>query len=413
MKRIFVLTGCAAVSLSRCFADFDWTPFENEFASKPCKSYCHYLKDGKDVSPSWSEFKPLDFGSRQITFETSGARPFNQIPPPGVHPRVYFTAEDLPEIRRRLKETRCGQEVWKNILSWTEMMKGNYDDQASYAQPDIYKGSFGLHGRVPLFRLNVPSKSGLERYNHNSNAAAIWNGLVDGTAKDFPPYYWGALSTEAFRCLVENDEEGGKKAASAVVTAMKIDQAKRDAKAASDKILATATGKPYSDIPDEPVGKYHLGFCYDFLYNWMSDSQKTAIHDEIARSTWIHDNYGTFNDAEASRSNWATFSYWLYEVLAIEGEPGFNPLKVRGIYRGWRNLLSYGWFTSGATFEGEAKNQLGMDGVFLFTMRQKAYGFDNLCGHPYLRAYADKFLPHSTNSGPRCFKWVRGLGGRR
>ena len=131
------------------------------------------------------------------------------------------------------------------------------------------------------------------------------------------------------------------------------------------------------------------------------------------RSTWSHDNYGTFNTATSSRSNWATFSYWLFEVLAIEGEPGFNDLKVRGMYRGWRNLLTYGWFQSGATFEGEAKNQLGMDGIIPFAMREKTYGFENLCGHPYLRAYATRFLPHSLNPMLDGFIKYDLLGGSR
>ena len=167
---------------------------------------------------------------------------------------------------------------------------------------------------------------------------------------------------------------------------MKLDQAKRAAEMQS---------KNQSDPPDQPVGGFQLAFAYDFIFAWLTPDQRAAIHDELAESTWHHDNYGTFNEATASRSNWATFSYWLFEVLAIEGEPGFNDLKVRGMYRGWRNLFTYGWFQSGATFEGEAKNQLGMDGVIPFAMRRDLYGFENLCGHPYLRAYLTRFLPHS------------------
>ncbi|MGB2820014.1 MAG: hypothetical protein WBF17_03475, partial [Phycisphaerae bacterium] len=31
---------------------------------------------------------------------------FRKPPKPGVHPRVYFNPEDLPDIRRRLRETQ-------------------------------------------------------------------------------------------------------------------------------------------------------------------------------------------------------------------------------------------------------------------------------------------------------------------
>ena len=162
------------------------------------------------------------------------------------------------------------------------------------------------------------------------------------------------------------------------------------------------------------MGGFQLAYVYDFINAWLTPDQRQAMHDELAAGSWSHDNYGTFNTAETSRSNWATFSYWLYETLAIEGEPGFNDLKVRGMYRGWRNLLTYGWFQSGATFEGEAKNQLGMDGIIPFAMRrQKAYGFEDLCGHPYLRAYADHFLPHSLNPMLTGFHKYDLLGGSR
>ncbi|MGN6627372.1 MAG: hypothetical protein ACTHLN_12205, partial [Tepidisphaeraceae bacterium] len=308
----------------------------------------------------------------------------------------------------RLHHTRCGQEAWKNILSWTQMMKGDYDDQADYAQPDRYHGGWGgLHGRVPLFRLGVERVKG-HAYNQNPLARTIYDTLADGTAKKFPPYYWNTMALEAFRCLMDEDHPAARKLSAAVVTAMRLDQAQRDRDRA-----ALQAKKPGMQLPPpaQPVGAFQLAFCYDFLFNDMSADQRAAVHDELAATTWSHDNYGTFNTADGSRSNWATFSYWLYEVLAIEGEPGFNEWKVRGMYRGWRNLLTYGWYPSGATYEGEAKNQIGMDGVILFAKRAQQYGFQNLVGHPFLRAYADSFLPHSSNAMLRGFHKYDLLGG--
>lgn len=385
------------------------------FAQKPCDSYSNYKDDkGRTVYPNWGSIKPLDFGSREVTFDQTGVRQLNQVPGPGVHPRIFFTPDDLPEVRRRLEQTKCGQEAMKNILSWTEMMKGNYDDTADYAKPDRFNGSFGEHGRVPLFRLGVPGPKGVNAYDHNTNAAIIWNGLVEGTGTNCPPYYWNTMALEAFRCLVKNDEKGARNTAKAICTALKLGQAERAAKIASDKALAVAKNKIYEDVPPaQPIGAFQLAFSYDFLFNWLTEEQKKAIHDELALGTWSHDNYGTFNNATTSRSNWATFSYWLFEVLGIEDEPGFNALKVRGMYRGWRDLLTYGWFLSGATFEGEAKNQLGMDGIIPFSMRKQKYGFTDLCGHPYLKAYATKFLPHSSNPMLAGFHKYDLLGGSR
>ena len=119
------------------------------FADKPCDSYSSYNDAvGKPVPLIWGQAPFNDFGSRPVAFDTAGVRKLNPAPPPGVHPRICFGPADLPEVRKRIKETRCGQEEWKNILCWTESMKGLYNDQADYAKPDRWNGSFGgLHGR--------------------------------------------------------------------------------------------------------------------------------------------------------------------------------------------------------------------------------------------------------------------------
>ena len=384
MKLLFIVS---VFLFSSGYLNAQYINNQSPFAEKPADSYANFKnEDGSLGTLLWGAANPKDFGSRKVTSNYEGLRKIRQVPALGIHPRIYFGPAELPDIRERLKETRCGQESWKNIISWTEMMKGNYDDKAEYAQPDIWKGGFGgLHGRVPLFRLGIPRINGMA-YNHNTIARDFYNKLADGTGVSFPNFYWNVFSLEAFRCLILDDRKGAKKLASAVMTALKIDQLKRDSLRLS-KLMT----KPN----EQPIGSYQLAFTYDFIYNYLSPEQKKAIHDELAENSWSHDNYGTFNTAEGSRSNWATFSYWLFEVLAIEGEPGFNDLKVKGMYRGWHNLFTYGWFKSGATFEGEAKNQLGMDGVMAFAKRKDMYGFDDLSAHPYLKAYAKKFLPQS------------------
>lgn len=377
----------------------------SEFADKPADSYANFKNaDGSPGVLIWGKAPLTDFGSRTFTMQPKGIRTLTQAPPPGVHPRIYFGPSELEEVRARVKNTRCGQAAWKNILCWTEMMKGRYNDKADYAQPDYQKGTFGgLHGRVPLYRLSIP-RTKEAAYNQHPLAAATYKSLIDGTATNFPAYYWNTFSLEAFRCLIDNDAAAATQLASAVMTAMKIDQAKRDSVRAAKHIT-----KPN----EQPVGVAQLAFTYDFIYAWLSPEQKKAIHEELANCSWSHDNYGTFNGAESSRGNWATFSYWLHQVLSIEGEPGFNDLKVKGMYRGWRNLFTYGWFESGATYEGEAKNQLGMDGIIPFAKRQQMYGFDNLAAHPHLQAYAQNFLPHSVIPSQNGFIRYDLLGGSR
>lgn len=106
------------------------------YADKSVWSY-----HGKDPIP-WATFKPLDFGSSKIVFNGEGVRNVGQVPAPGIHPRIFFSPEDLPGIRKRLKEDRGGQEAWKNILSFSHAIKLTYDENADYAKPDWANGSF-------------------------------------------------------------------------------------------------------------------------------------------------------------------------------------------------------------------------------------------------------------------------------
>ena len=41
-------------------------------------------------------------------------------PEPGVHPRVHITPADLPELRKRLKETKAGQIAYKHLEAMTD-----------------------------------------------------------------------------------------------------------------------------------------------------------------------------------------------------------------------------------------------------------------------------------------------------
>lgn len=382
------------------------------FRDRPAISYSS-VRDasGQPIPLIWGQAPFFDFGSRTVEMNLEGVRAIPQAPAPGVHPRIFFGPDQLPEIRRRVRETRTGQEAWKNILSWTEAMKGTYDDQADYARPDEFRGGFGgLRGRVPLFRLGLPDNPGQSKYVRSAPAARLYADLAAGTATAVPDYYWNVFALEAFRCLVDKDQPAAEKLAAVTVTALRLGQEKRAAERAAQREKRKGVEPP---PPTQPVGGFQLAFVYDFLFPVLTAEQRRLLHAELAATTGLHDNYGTFNTAESSRSNWATFSYWLNQVLAIEGEEGFNDLKVRGMYRGWRNLLTYGWFQSGATFEGEGKNQVGMDGVLLFAARQRDYGFENLAGHPYLRAYARRFLPHSVNPMLSGFHKYDLLGGSR
>jgi hypothetical protein len=328
----------------------------------------------------WSLFKPRDYGSSRITFDGTGVTPLGRVPAPGVHPRIFFSPEDLPAIRDRIQNTTGGQEAWKNLLSYCQYMKRSYDKNQDYAKPWWHVNYFGYTGRNPhLYRIN-----GTPPENYYDILAS--GGTPVSYASE-PSYVFKPFSLEALRCLIENDVPGGQKLVSATIRAIQLEQARR----------ATADAAANPPKPSTPRANCSaLGLVYDFAYNFMTAAQQDFVRQELVLLSAWADNYGTFNNAEASRSNWATFSYWVFDLMAIEGEPGFNDLKFLGFYRGWRNLFTYGFFDSGAFFEGEGKVPLGFDAIMAFDRVGWKYGLAPLSHHPMVRSYYSKFIPYST-----------------
>ncbi len=347
------------------------------------KTVWSYHGDGKPMP--WAQFRPRDYGSSRVAFSAEGVRPVGRVPAPGVHPRIFFSPEDLPEIRRRLKEDPGGQAAWKTILAWSNAMKLTYDETADYAQPDWAKGGFRVKGRVPsLFRIG-----GYDPKREDYYRILAEGGRPETYAKGSPAGFFKPGATEAFRCLIDDDRAGAEKLAKATVTAIKLEQERR---AREDKPGKEGEPPRPSTSRSDACA---LGFIYDFIFNYLTPEQKKILHDELVTLSAWADNYGTFNNAEASRSNWATFSYWVFDLMAIEGEPGFNDLKFLGLYRGWRNFYTYAFFDSGAAYEAEGKLLFGLDAAVAFDRVGWKYDLEPLTQHPLPRSYYGKFSAYA------------------
>ena len=358
----------------------------------------------KDPLP-WSMFHPKDYGSSKIAFEAKGVRPVGRVPAPGVHPRIFFSPEDLPAIRKRMKEDVGAQAAWKNILCFANAIKLTYDEHADYAKPDWANGAWHVHGRTAeIHRIGGYGKN---REDYFGLLAAGKN--PEKTFGKNPSGFYFPAAIEAFRCLIADDAQGGAVLARAVETAIKLEQERR---VREDKPVQP--GQP----PKPSTPRYascNLGLVYDFIFNWLTPEQKKLLHDELVLLSSWHDNYGSFNNAEASRSNWATFTYWVWDLMAIEGEPGFNDLKFLGLYRGWRNFFNYSFFDSGGFYEGEGKMLFGMDAVVAFDRVAPKYGLDPLSQHPQVRAHYAKFTALSvlpTQDKYVIFDILGSMGGR-
>ncbi len=348
--------------------------------------YSYSSPNGPDKTPialPWTLFHPHDFGSAKIVFSGRGVRPEGIVPDAGIHPRIFFSPEDLPAIRERIKTDRAAHEAWLNILAYANALKMTYDENADYAKPD--RSGWHMHGRLSgeylnyLGRYNDPKRE--DYYSLFADGKTPVEFLKSHKATDFLTF----AAPEAYRCLIDDDAAAGRRLAAAVVNVIGLEQKRR---AAEDKPVKP--GEP-PNPSTSPFVATNLGLIYDFICNYMTPEQRSAVHDELVTITAWHDNYGTFNNGDRSGSNFATFTYWLIGLMSIQGEPGFNDLKFLGMYRGWRNFFNVSFFDSSAAFEGEGKLLFGLDGVVAMDRVAPKYGLELLSHHPLIRAHYAKF----------------------
>jgi hypothetical protein len=317
----------------------------------------------------WGKFRPDDLGEKVVRYSDTGTRRTAPAPRPGVHPRILFGPEDLPDIRRRLKETRCGREIWLNIRAWTAHLNGAYDKGADYARvpDDILGGAERMRGaRVPLQR----GRGIAAEYRKLIEGK---KGELDGIKISLGSVLTAVMALEAFECMVTEDAP----------------RARRLAKAMANLVagrLGAITPKSHPGI----IGGHNMAFCYDFVYDYMTGPQRRVVREGLAKVTKHRFLYGTFLAPHSTTSNWCTLDGFLVmTALAIEGEAGYNEDLILGAIRANRNFLSYGWYASGIGYEGGGKNyQLNTTHVAL------AKRGADLTAHPHVRAYGTRLLPH-------------------
>jgi hypothetical protein len=347
----------------------------------------------------WSQYPANDYGPDPVTYNTTTSMtPISALPAAGVHPRLLFTAADLPAIQCRLTGNNCmgsntvtvsGQLLYKKLQQYDAGLKGIYSDTASYTIPDYLNGAYeGSHGNTEMRdykdagSLWYPANNVYNDLANGIQPISVTTGLTLNTTT-----IWPVFAYEALYCLINNDTAGMQKLLSAATFELTNEQTAR---------TAANTPTPYVATAGSGNAGFYFGYIYDWAYNSMTSAQLSQWTSELQNTTWAADNYGTLNAAVASRSNWATFTYRTPQILDLYGETGYNDIKLAGLQRGMQNFMTYGIFPSGAYIEGEAKDQLGAEALIMLART----GFQNLFQHPNLQAYVNKFLPASVIPNP-------------
>lgn len=327
---------------------------------------------------------PTDYVPTSI--DTTGLRFIKHAPGPYVHPRIYCNPEDSTDIRWRLKNTNSGRAVAKYIHAITTLLQLGASGTGSYSRTANYaKDTLGN----PLLS-NVGYSNEKPRYDSLS-AGDI--GVVQNIASGFGGYanqLANVLAYEAFECWLYKGKIDSTTMTSYTARADKL------AKAISfwAKKALTVNNPQVSFANRDKFGSLQIAFIYDFLYDQMTTTQRDTVRMFIAAmqptdSTQLH-LYNT--PSYATVTNWSTFGWEIWNLLAIEGETGYTQKDENTLQNYCRtvlNFLNYGFYSqTGGPVEGIGKNQ--MNAPMLVALAKRGY---SLLGHPAVRAFATKYYP--------------------
>lgn len=302
--------------------------------------------------PDWEQRSAMDPAYDPATFGSA--------PPPGVHPRVLFSPEDLPAMRQKfatefLPRKQFGilkaraMQLASDDSYWTHKLNKNVfrNDPVLRAQLEaegftLGNGVAGYHG--PWLGAMVDE---LATGQLPVELASTW---PDDMRSNVRRYLMHVLPIASFVALIEDrDAELTRNGAALGTLARKFlerEQHYRD---------SPAWQTIYWELSSSSIG-----WVYDLCYNHMSESDRADVRRLLSSITYRKSliNNQHLPAFPANTTNWIIIhANILANVLAIEGEPGYN----HGTFMEAVETLKKWYFIAsgpqGAPFEGFIKSE--------------------------------------------------------
>jgi len=319
------------------------------------------LFDGPEME--WPVVPPTDYDLTGF----DRARLYSKVPPPGVHPRILFSPEDVPVIKKQLESTITGRQ----LLAQTDLVlnKTLYDGKSDEGKVFAKLSSGDLKGLEWL----VDEKTGF-----------VWHYFkgykLQGKLTPHAGYLPRLLEAAAFRALLDNDEIRGKQVAAAMANYWKLREPLID-KVNSDKSSPPDYWRSFHQL----VSASNLGFGYDLAAHWMTPEQKAIMRRVISKATSGKLAYGENGPGRWRDTNWTGWDLTHFlTALAIEGEEGYDPEIRKVASETVRDYLTWGIDPYGVIFETNGKNGAGLLYALTSGIALARRG-ENFLGNPHLR----------------------------
>ncbi|MEM1108086.1 MAG: hypothetical protein AAGH99_05270 [Planctomycetota bacterium] len=237
--------------------------------------------------------------AKDYELDENGARVLSELPPVGVHPRVFFTAEELPRIKRRLETTDFGRLFKKKVvLRYINSVKNDYAYLADLGDEPVSLELIEKHFKADEHR-NI-------KWGVVSLYAAAYD---DAELKDL----MSRVITAHCRVLLASKRTGVGGVA------------KRGTGPGHTAIENFWKNNDFNVGVSWTIGSAGLAVSYDVLYNDMTAKQRDTVRAAIAAATAKRKPYGTGLPLAFAVSNHYGYHGDLAVLLcAIEGEKGFH-----------------------------------------------------------------------------------------
>ena len=368
---------------------------------------------------------PLHMPLDETALDRSYLKP---APAPGIHPRVIFNPEDVPLIKERLEKTKAGQAVKSAI--WDHLNQMFTGPTAKYGKE---YAALAAGDQKFIDTYTLPYNELIKKYPQDIFPAADPKTNPKGEKPLPMDRSLGFITMyEAFRCLIDNEQTGGKKVAAAITTLSKIADIQLSENIASEKAryekalsnYQNALKNPSKDgkLPQEPVDSTHdwrtmgqgpsfegeIGLQYDFAYNFMTLEQRDTVRKFLVHDTAEMKNQGgeTLRALHCGPSNWISWSCRsLFPICAIEGEPGFDQAMENQAMNAQLNFI-HSMFSSGEAFEGWGKDFIFFEHLVIMAKRGR-----NILGSTSIRSAFNTYFIASMNPWGNGFTFCDSLAG--
>lgn len=290
------------------------------------------MGDEKTPPPYDAAFVEAHFPAIKPRLQTDGFSKdrFKAPPAPYVHPRIFFNPEDLPAMRTRIRYDAAAGSAYASVRRMYEMKTRETGLPADYIRKE-----------------SKEDEPGYKIVTDHHAAAGFCMG--------------------AYIALVEGDRALARQLIKRAVAMAPLQNE------ALDKLKGWKEHY-WQGAPNQVLGRYAAAYIYDFLYPWMTPEEQQLLRGVISKATREMKSIGMFTVPQASaRSNWVCWvtGDLLVNVLAIEGEVGFDPVVFEEAANALSKFSKYGILLDGSSFEGMGKNSI--TGQNLVAMAKRGY----------------------------------------